>query len=575
MLVLRSFILFFLFVAELWVAQPKENRAYEEIKSRYAAMKRGDTAARPYIDLLISLAHREKNYAELTAAYLDAVDYEPSPTVKLQYADSAVAEAPYSCRKALVARAHMAKGKVYEYYFKAYRCALDSYIDAEPFARQSEDAYLQTELLYQFGLIYSYLDEIDIATTQFTQCVNFFRGELHKTLSTRDRERIQQDYFESLHQLVNCYQKNGDDETADRLIAQAERELPRRSAFRTVTAYFAKSKAISDYRKGHYTASMAALNRALPALLQAEDFAWISVVYFYLGKNDVAQQKPHRALPYFKKVDSVNYRHRFIFAELHETYAFLLNAALQKSNAKEVHCYSCRLRDSEFVSAENRHHLVARLEAARVTDEQTEKDDRHRKVLTGIFTLSFWLVAYTVNNILDRKQKPTYPGEAEDLAEAGDLLDTADLADSAREKRVTPKRKAHKQMITPETYLLIRQKLEKFEAEKGYLAPYLNLKKVAATVGTNANYLSWYLNHEKNVRFDRYLSGLRIHDIAGQIASDPAVAQQSAAQLSAACGIASPSNFRHLFFKFYGIPLWQYQQQCIMKFASENGDACI
>lgn len=570
MLVLRSFILLYLLAAELWVAQPKVNTAYEQIKSRYAALKSGDTAARPYLNLLISVAHREKNYAELTTAYLDAIRYEPSPAVKLKYADSAITAAPYSCNKALVASAHMAKGKVYDHYFKAYLPALESYIEAMPFARQGDDASLQKKLLYHLGLIYSYINQLDIATSQFTECVNFFRDELNKNLPGSVRERIQKDYFESLHQLANCYQKAGDDETAAQLIARAEKELPRRSSFSTVTAYFTKSRAISDYRKGHYSTSVAGLNLALPALIQSEDFAWISVVYFYLGKNAVAQKDNRLALSYFKKVDSVNQRHRFIFPELHQTYAFLVNDAREKSSAEQVHCYACRLRDSEWVSAENRHHLMAGLEAARVKYEQTEKDDRHRKVLTGVFTLSFCLMAYTVSSILEKKPDPNDPRDSNGSANAGDPAETEDPINAEGKKRLAVTRKAHKQMITPETYRLIRQNLEKFEAEKGYLAPYLNLKKVAVIAGTNANYLSWYLNHEKKLRFDRYLSGLRIHYIAGQLAEDPVFADKTTNQLCVACGIVSPSNFRHLFFKFYGMPLWQYQQQCRERFADHS-----
>ncbi len=64
--------------AELWVAQSTDNVAYHQIRKKYDYKKVNDTTALSYVDLLIALAKKEKNYSELTYAYQDALHFEPS-----------------------------------------------------------------------------------------------------------------------------------------------------------------------------------------------------------------------------------------------------------------------------------------------------------------------------------------------------------------------------------------------------------------------------------------------------------------------------------------------------------------
>lgn len=73
----RLFILLLVSTAELWVAQSKDNVAYHQIRKKYDHHKVNDITALSYVDLLIALAKKEKNYSELTYAYQDALNFEP------------------------------------------------------------------------------------------------------------------------------------------------------------------------------------------------------------------------------------------------------------------------------------------------------------------------------------------------------------------------------------------------------------------------------------------------------------------------------------------------------------------
>jgi AraC-like DNA-binding protein len=181
-------------------------------------------------------------------------------------------------------------------------------------------------------------------------------------------------------------------------------------------------------------------------------------------------------------------------------------------------------------------------------------------VLVGVIFISFILLASLLND--DRENKKEKPPVV--LFAVGSL--------STEKLETKPEVQERKRALTPEIRQTIRNNLRKFEEDKAFLASGLGLKKVAIRAGTNANYLSRYLNSEKGMSMSRYLAELRIAYIAGKMAEDPAIANQSVKQLCTLCGIASPSNMRHLFHTIYGMPLWQYQKQCIDRFARENAE---
>lgn len=549
MLSLRLFILLLLFTAEPFVAQRTDHAAYGEIRKQYSSKQINDTAAIPYIRLLISLAKKEKNYVELTHAYHDALNFQPSPALKLQYADSAITAAHRSCRNDLIASAYMGRGIVNYFNFKNYRKALDSYIAAEPYVKESGDPYMWHKFLYHLGVVKSYVDDYDQAICHFTECTNFFQQELLKKPVSNALHNMRKGYFNSLHQLINCYQQIGDDETADCLTALGESELPDESEFRQVRSYFAKTRGISEYRKANYEAGNAQLISALPELIKVNDFAWVSVIYFYLGKTALAQRRQQEAFVYFKKVDSVYRQHRFIFPELQENYRILVAEAHKNLKMEELVTYEDLLRECVLLNNDDRHHLYARFEMARA-DVERRGIARRYDTFTGVLTASLCILLIVLSAYLE-----TYGVKAR-------VPEPVEGWGSTRDLKAGSAAGHQKPVLSPEIRERIRTNLQKFEDEKRFLKPDLKLAKVAQEVGVNANYLSLYLNTEKGMRFDRYLSEQRIFYMAAQLAEDPKMLEKGVGELAAFCGMKSSSNFRHLFYAVYGMPLWEYRKQC-------------
>ncbi|MCL1669898.1 helix-turn-helix domain-containing protein [Elizabethkingia ursingii] len=549
----RLFILLLVSTAELWVAQSKDNVAYHQIRKKYDYHKVNDTTALSYVDLLIALAKKEKNYSELTYAYQDALNFEPSRYRKMMYADSAITSAQHSCNNELIASAYLGRGIVSYFNFKDYHPALDDYIKALSYARRSTSPYVKYNILYHLGVMKSYLGYYDEAVSQFEACSAFFRQEILKNNSPDILYNMRKDYYNSLHQLIYCYQQMGDDDSADHLIDIGESEIPKDLDFAQLRSCFFKSKGISEFRKGNYEQSIADLNRALPELVRVNDFAWVSVIYFYLGKNKLAQHQQQESFSFFRKVDSIYQKHHFFFPELTENYKILLKNARKKSNIDETLSFTNTLHEIEKINIEDRHYLFTQFEVDRINIEYASITKHYKDIFAALMTVSIFLLILTIKVYLKKMPEKIYHVV---LAGVG-----AELGPDVSPPKWT---------LSTEIRNRIRKNLQEFENEKEFLKPNLSLKKIAIRVGTNANYLSAYINTEKGMHFNRYLSELRIKYIVELLAEDPIAVHQKTEVLAKLCGIASRSNFLKLFSEIYGMSLQEYQHRCREKFAANE-----
>ena len=93
--------------------------------------------------------------------------------------------------------------------------------------------------------------------------------------------------------------------------------------------------------------------------------------------------------------------------------------------------------------------------------------------------------------------------------------------------------------ISKEIELEILKKLEAFENSKGFTKKGVNLNLLASKFETNAHYLSWVINENKKMNFNRYLIELRINYITNLLFSDKKYLNYTVDALAEECGIAS------------------------------------
>ncbi|WP_374459491.1 helix-turn-helix domain-containing protein [Chryseobacterium taeanense] len=268
----------------------------------------------------------------------------------------------------------------------------------------------------------------------------------------------------------------------------------------------------------------------------------------------MAKHREQESFTFFRKVDSLYKKYHFFFPELTENYKILLKNARKKSHINEALSFANTLHEIEKINIEDRHYLFTQFEVERINIEYASITQRYKDIFAALMTVSIFLLILTIKVYLKKKPEKTY-----NVVLAGVGAD-----------ELGPDVSPPKWTLSTEIRNRIRKNLQEFEDEKEFLKPNLSLKKIAIRVGTNPNYLSSYINTEKEMHFNRYISELRIKYIAELLAKDPIAAHQKTEVLAKLCGIASRSNFLKLFSEIYGMSLQEYQHQCREKFAAND-----
>lgn len=549
---LRLLILPLLFFAGLLVAQKGSREQYERIIRTFVHLPINDSAALPKIRVLIALAKKEKNAAELTKAYHDALHYTPSENLKLRYADSAITAAHLSCQDDLIATAHLGKGIVYYFNFKRYRNALQEYLIAMGYAERTKDHYLIHKIGYHLGVVKSYLGDHCNAIRHFETGAAYFLGEMQKNPHPNLLHNMRKGYYNSIRQMVICHQHLNQDEKADSLISIGEKGVPEHRDFKLLRSYFHQFRGISEFRKGNYEHSIEELDKALPEIERNRDFAWASVIYFYLGKNRLQLGQREKAIPLFKKVDSVYLRQNFMFPELCENYKILVQDARHRKLMNEALYYSDVHRKLENQISADVIYLSSVLDAEGFKYEKQKLTESKRMItvwsVLGMTLLALFFLRYYY------LQKETEKRFRVMVAPSGFSDGTSGAG---------TQRRAGKFTLPQEVYDKMREKLQHFEDMEYYLEADLTEKTVADRLWTNTQYLSAYINISKGVNFRTYLNELRIRYIARQLSENPEFLKYSNDGLASKCGIGSRSNFSRQFSKIYGMPPQRYIKKCI------------
>ena len=315
----RKFI-FILFLFSISVFQAQEY--YSELRKKYWEYEENDERAFTYLNIYIASAKKEKNYAELFQGYEDAIRY--SANDKLKYADSAIAAAKKSENINFIGDAHIGKGAIYYFNYRKFQPALDEYLKAYEYLKNSDDKFLKYQNLYHIGVVKSYLGYYKEALEIFKECIVYFepntKADIHPNLIFNN----QKGYFNTLHQMAICYRQLRNYNEAEKIINEGLQKIPDEIIFFAEKSYFEKEKGISELKKAQYLLAIADFNKALSGLEKKNDFTWASVVYFYRGLSYSKMGDEQKALLDYKKVDSIFVKHQFILPELRQNYEELI-----------------------------------------------------------------------------------------------------------------------------------------------------------------------------------------------------------------------------------------------------------
>ncbi len=536
----------------IFSSQQKTFSDYYNLKKNYENFPENDSRAFSYLNKYILLAKANKNYTQLVQAYKDAVFYSISGNDKLKYADSTITAALLTNNNDLISDAYLGKGIIYYFNFKKYKPALDEYLNAYEYSQGSNDEYLQNEILYHLGVVKSYLGYNDSALDHFHKANIFFYKKTQETAHPNTIFNNKKGYYNSLHRMIVCYRNLHNYKSIDSLINTGLSQTQNDPDYEQEYGYFLKEKGIEELRKKQFSNALQNLQKSLKPIAHIKDFTWATVDFFYIGKSYLALENSQKAIIYFQKVDSVFQKHNFILPELRENYELLINHYKTEKNEQKELYYTKQLLKADRIITKDFSYLSATIHKeydTRTLQEEKAKLEAKTSwgtwIILGLVFLAIFLIV-----IIFRKYKIEQKVKINYSVLENKIINNEYLLVQKFDSKLKVDEKC---TVNQELVHTILGKLKCFEEKCGFIENGLTINKLAHRLNTNSNYLSQVINEYKGVKFNRYLSELRINYITNKLYNDKVFLSYKIETLAEKCGIASRTNFSNLFQEINGI----------------------
>ncbi|HFK5544320.1 TPA: AraC family transcriptional regulator [Elizabethkingia anophelis] len=525
------------------------------MRKKYENLKENDEKALSTVSLLIAKAKKEKSNEELMHAYEDAVYYSSKNENKIIYADSTIAIAKKTLNNDLISRSYLGKGIIYYYNLKRYKYALDEYLKAYEYSKKGNDNYQKNKVIYHLGIVKSYLGYYNDALELFNECISYFEPKTIGNYHPNEIYNNSKGYLNSLHLAIVCYIHLGDFEKANFLTNKGLGFIERRgkNEFSLEKSYLLKCKGVLEFQNNDFNKAIQTFNQAIPILESNNDFAWASVVDFYIGKSYISLHQEDAAVAQFKKVDSIFQKHNFILPELRENYELLINYYRKHNDPKQELYYTKVLLKADGILTRDFTYLSSKIhreyDTQNLVDIQNKLENQNKWGL-GMIILLCIIVSVLVYNVWkyyqnEKKIKTKYKKLEDNLQHHIEPEPS-----SVPYENISSQSKS---TMSEEVYKDLQDKLEKFEKEKQFLEKGMTLNKLANIFETNSTYLSQFINETKSMNFSRYLGILRINYITQLMYENEKYLNYTIQSLSDECGIASRQNFSDLFQEINGL----------------------
>lgn len=547
-------------------AQKDDYSKYYYLRKNYEWFPENDVRAIPFIKRYIAEAKKDKNYPKLFQGYSDGVEFSADRAQKVRFADSTIIAAKLSCDSTLISAAYLEKGVIYYFHYKKYQLALNEFLIAFRYAENSKDLYYQNRLNYLIGVVKSYIGYYDEALKLFMKTENYFSKQIAKNPHPSIMYDSRRGYFNSLHQMVVCYRNMDKFHLADSITAVGLTEIGANREFRQESGYFLKERGISQLRKRDFVGTYASLTASDEALLKINDFAWLAVNYYYLGKAHKNLGQNKQALRNFKKVDSIFKRHTFIVPEARNTYEILIDYYKEQNTIEDELYYTKQLLKVDSILFRDFAYLSRRI--AKEYDTKLLKQNQKRLERKSVINkFALWIlgtitISFATGMFLYKRREQRIISKYRVLEQH---LQGKVKSNASKEKKETTRSEIDNRIIEE-----VLNRLKDFEDKEGYKEHGLTLHKLAAKFNTNHYYLSQVVNEYKGKNFTKYLIDLRINYVTSKLYSDSTYLKYTIETLADECGMASRNHFSRLFREVNGISPAEFIKQRMEDVESER-----
>jgi len=532
---------------------PQETRAdFLLLRSKYENLQKNDSTAFIYLNPFIAKAKKEADFVRLTEAYKYAVYFSPSDYRKLSYADSTIYAALKSKDNILISDSYLGKGIFYYFNLKKFEPALIEYLKAHEYSKDIKNDYLRQKIIYHLGVVKSYLGFYQEALDLFGESSAYFEMKSKEEGHPNQIFNLKKGYYNSLHQMVICYRNLKKYDIADSLVDKGLKELNNTNEFLLERSYLLKCRGISAYNHHNYEGSIQDLNSAQKEILKSKDFSWLSVVYYYLGKNYMVGNE-RKGLLYFEKVDSIFNKQKFIFPEVRRAYEDLIYYYAERKDIKKQLYYTNQLLKVDNQIGKDYTYLSSKIHREYDTKSLLESKKELERIsfirmvstLICIVLAILFLIFAAIRYHKEQNIKFKYLLLQDRLNH--DQYEAFIISPEETEPGVL------KTILPEELYQELDQKLRIFEMRNEFIQKGLTLGILAVKMNTNTYYLSAFINENKKKNFKAYINDLRITYITHLLNSERKYLHYTIEALAEESGISTRQHFSKLFYDANGI----------------------
>lgn len=452
---------------------------------------------------------------------------------------------------------------------------------AEELLVQTGNLYNLNKSRYGIGSIYYFLGDYEKALTFFNQTADYYKNQN----SYNDLNG----YLSSIGYIGKCYfalKKYKEIDEVLEIVSENANHL--KTQHRELNdAYFSLLKGQKLWAQKQYAASLTCLQKAVPVIINNDDFANEHLAYLYMGKNLWALNEKGAAVEQFKKIDDLFTTKQYSDLNLLEAYTYLITFYKTDNNLSQQLFYTERLLEvTNELQTKNKglsnvlhsKYETKKLEANR-KELQTKLNTQKQKgyLLYGFaVSLAIGFIGYIIYN---RKKQKALRSKYEYFAQKQLLMElnvqpvviSTTAEDQQAEKIVVeekteeqinkPEQKADKKVLAEDKVQEIIEKLSQFEKNSGFLNPNITLGSLAKDFDTNAKYLSEVINSTKNENFSSYVNKLRIKYAVLQLHEKKSYRKLTINALADEFGFNNARSFSDTFFKVTGLKPSYYISQ--------------
>ena len=523
------------------------NKDYDYLFERIEESEKDSIKQSLYLKSFLVKSKEEKNFKEIVNGYKNYLHHSPE-NLKLTYADSMIYAAKTSRDNALIGSAYLSKGILY-YSRKQLNFALDNYLIANNYISKTNDKYLIYKTKYNIANIKYFLGFYDEAISLFKECIIYFQ---------KNKENNDRGYLNSLHSLGLCYNRIGNyglcTQTNEKGLLEGKR-----LGNDEIKEYFILSEGVNQYFRGNYTSAINKINYSLPVIRKKKDFANEAVGYFYIGKSYWDLNNPQKAIPYFKKVDTIFDDKGYIRPDLRNNYELLISYFKSKNNLELQLNYIEKLLKVDSILISRYKYVSGRIHKDYDTKELLvqkksiekllNKKERDTFILKGIIVFLFLFVVFLVyKHIRNRK---LYRRRFDELMKK----------DQTSTKVESKNTNYGIEDINQDTVASTLKQLEKFEKGKLFLEKDLTETKLAISFDSNIKYLSKIIAHYRGKKFVTYINDLKVDYLIRLLKEDKKIHYYNNKALSEEAGFSSTERFAKAFFSRTGMPASYFMEE--------------